>query len=130
VILDEVAEFLADQNLAVPGTDLFRWSMPDQPDDCIALYEYGGDPPMRTHDAPSIAYEQPRVQIVVRGATASAGRQRIEGIYRTLAGIKNTALSGTKYLSVEPIQQPFLLRRDQNDRPTFAFNCQAVKGLS
>lgn len=130
MIVDEVATYLEDQGLGDLGTDLFRWSMPDAPDECVAVYEYAGEQPVRVHDIAAIAQEQPRVQIVVRSATASAGRQRAEDIYRRLSLVKNTDLSGTRYLSIEPLQNPFFLERDQNDRPKFVFNCQAVKGLS
>jgi len=132
-LLDEVATYLQDTvSAGTIGTSLFKGIMPTTPDVCVAVYEYGGLAPDHGFGTAAISVEYPRIQIVVRGAAQDydGPRDRAETIYQALAKVANTTLSSTQYLSIDPIQSPFLLRRDANGRVEIVFNCQVIKGLS
>jgi hypothetical protein len=143
MILRDLAYFLEAYGAGIVGTDLFESQMPETiagkavPTElCTAILgPYSGLPPVRvqptTVDAvPSIRYQQPRVQIEVRGNKENylSGEAKIAVVYRTLAMIKNRILSsGVFYQSVEPVQDPFFMRWDENRRPRFVFNVQVFK---
>lgn len=143
MILRDLAYFMQTDGVGTVGVDLFESQMPEtlpgaaSPADlCVAILgPYGGLPPIRvqprTVEEPArVAYEQPRVQVEVRGNKEDYASA--EGLARTAYGslihIKNMILtSGVFYQSVEPLQDPFFLTWDQNRRPKFVFNLQIFK---
>jgi hypothetical protein len=97
------------------STDLFLGWLPDEPDAALALYETPGQPPTYIHQAVTPAILHPSVQVLVRDTDYASGRARIQDAYDTLCAL------GT-YLALRPLQEPFALGRDANDRPRFAVN--------
>jgi hypothetical protein len=75
-------------------------------------------------------WEEPRIQAVARAATYSAARTKIGAIFTALHAVNNTTLSGTLYLSIEAVQSPFFLERDQSDRVKMVCNFHVRKVLS
>jgi len=132
--LKEIAAFLAasPQSLGVVGIDLIVGKLPNDPDACGAVYEYGGVPPDLGFGAPGIQFETPAVQIVFRGAPHDyAGpRAKAETAYRALAAVEVRLLSGTFYRWIHPQQAPFLLARDDAERVVIACNFLLEKNLS
>src|ERR1051325_6921886 len=127
MLLDEIGAYLQSLSLGTVGTDLFLGSTPDSPDACVTVREYGGEAPEFTL-GPSVAYEQPRIQIVCRAGVAdyAAARTKAEAIYRAL-NVAEATLSATHYLRIEPLQSPFPIGRDENNRWEIAFNCSVMK---
>ena len=130
--LSEMATFIASACSLTVGTTVFRGTLPATPDACCAIYEYGGEAPTTTFGVAAIALEYPRVQIVFRGARNDydAPRALAETAYRACAAANHQSLSSTRYLAMEPLQSPFLLRRDENERVVIAFNVRLTKELS
>ncbi len=112
------------------GYDVLEGKMPHTPNKVIALTESGGTGPEKFLGGGTV--EQPAVQVRVRGeADDYAGpRLTIERIYQTLDGYGAFTVSGTRYLTLTPLQSPFLLRRDDNARCEFAVNFLVEKELS
>lgn len=131
MLLDELATFLAGQGLGVVATDIFKGIMPDAPVDVpvVAVFETPGDPPSYVLSPTNIQLENPRIAVWVRGTEHDydTARRKSQDAHDALDTIRNSTLSGTRYLSVKPLQQPFLLERDQGDRPIFAFNAEVTK---
>jgi len=69
------------------------------------------------------------VQVVVRGAPNdyATPRATIQTIYENVAEIETEDLSGTRYYLSEPMQNPFALDVDEQDRPSLAFNVILTK---
>ena len=130
MLLDELATYLAAQGIGTQGVDLFNGVLPDSPPDAVALFEYGGVAPVHALGGGQAKYERPRVQVVARATTYSAARSKIETIYKLLQAVSNASLSSVRYLSIEAVQSPFLLTRDENARVVLACNFQIVKELS
>jgi hypothetical protein len=130
--LDEVAAFVATACSLTVASTLFKGTLPATPDACGAVYEYGGLPPRHIFGATPIAEESPRLQLAFRGAKNDYATPRAlaETAYRALAAASAQSLSGTRYLTFEPLQPPFLLRRDENSRPIIGFSVQVTKELS
>jgi len=132
MLLDELGAWLAaaPQSIGVAGTDLFLGSTPDSPDACTTVREYAGEAPERTL-GPSTAYEQPRIQIVCRAGKDdyAAARTKAEAVYKVIDKAELT-LSGVHYLRIEPLQSPFTIGRDENDRWLIGFNASVMKEIS
>lgn len=127
MLLEEIATHIQNNGLGVQANNLFIGRLPDEPDDAIAIFEYIGDPILRTHTS---FYENPRVQFLVRSLTYEAARFRIKSLFLLIEAVINTTLSGVIYQRIAPIQSPFFLQRDMNDRVIFAFNAQVMKEYS
>lgn len=127
MILDELGAYLQTQGVGTLGTDLFTGTLPDVPDNAVALYEYGGVSPVSTLGATNMKFERPRIQVLARATTYSAARSKIEMIFKLLHGLANTSLSSVRYLLVEAVQSPFFMERDANNRVKLICNFQIHK---
>jgi len=124
---------VAALGLGTLGTDLFGSSaanIPDVDTPVTLLTEYGG-PPVLTHDAaPGIAYERPRVQVLVRAKDYRLARQRIEGLVQGLARVVNQTVLGARYQRLELVSGPVDVGLDGKGRAQVTANLQAYKGVS
>ena len=123
MLRDEIAAYLATVS---PSLGLIKVGpLPATPDVCIAVGGYGGAPPTHGFGTLGIQYEEPGVQLLVRGAPHDSvePEARAQRVYQAMAKIQGMTLSGTKYLMVRPQQSPFELKRDDQDtRVVFAAN--------
>jgi hypothetical protein len=126
----EVAAYLAAEGHGTVGTDIFENDMPDVPVELYVVFEYAGSLPLRTQEIPGIAYERPRGQVQCRAATRAAGRANIEKAFKSLDHVGNQTLTGTRYVSIDPLQSPFLLSTNAQDESIFVFNFECVKDIS
>ena len=129
-LLTDIATQLQADGHGIVGTTVFIGRMPDSPDNCLAVYEYTGQSPLMTHDDPLPHIERPRFQVKVRNTGYANGRAAIEALYKDLAILRNATLTSANYLWVQPLQQPFYLRRDDNERVEFVVNFECMKALS
>jgi hypothetical protein len=130
MLLDEIGAYLAAQGLGDLDHDIFLGAHPDTPDACTILLERPSAAPIGTHDN-LIAQEQPRLQVVCRGAANDylGPRQQAEKVYQQLAQIINQTLSGTRYLLVIP-SPPFPIGRDESARWLIGCNAEVLKNPS
>lgn len=107
-------------------------AMPSNPNECIAVLEYGGVSPDMVFGQSSVEIEHPRLQILFRGEPKDyeTPRAAAEVVYRAMAAASAQNISSTRYLTFEPLQTPFKLRTDENDRHEIAFNVSVSKALS
>ena len=121
-MLSEIGAYLAMQNTGTVGTDIFLGLMPDQPDNCVALYEYAGSPPDLHWNG-----EYPGLQVRVRSTSYSGGRAKIGEIVDLLHGLHEQELSGTRYLLIKARGSPEVLKRDGSNRIEFLVNFEIIK---
>lgn len=114
-LLEDLAIALQSAAVGTLGTDLFLGWLPDAPAAAMALYETGGQPPSYIHQALTPAIIRPSVQVMVRDTEYATGRERMQDAYDALCALSS-------YLLVSPLQEPFSLGRDADDRPLFAVN--------
>jgi len=122
----ELATYLASQGVGTLDDTLFVGREPDAPDTAMAVLEYPGGPLDYTHDL-TIRYEHPRLQLWSRSVLYSEARANAEAMYGALLLVVNQALSGVRYLRVTPLQPPFVLQRDANERTVCIFNAECFK---
>ncbi|HZK24134.1 MAG TPA: minor capsid protein [Oscillospiraceae bacterium] len=116
-MLTEISTYLKNQD-----TDIFLGLMPDQPDNCVALFEYAGSPPDLHWNG-----EYPGLQVRVRDKSYAAGRAKIGHIMRVLHGLTETVLGSTRYLLIRARGTPEILKRDASNRVEFFVNFEIIK---
>jgi hypothetical protein len=116
--------------LAAPNGTIWGGFFPDSPDDLIVFEEYGGREADYVQESPLPDVEYPRVQVRVRNTQYDTGRLIAEQLYRYLGAVKNRQINGTWYQRLLPLQSPYRLDRDVNNRHHLAFNVEVRKGLS
>jgi hypothetical protein len=129
MLLDEIGAYLQAQSIGTLGTDLFRGELPDHVDSAVGVFETPGASPTYVQDDAGVKLESPHFMVLARGAREDyeAPRQKAEDALTALAAVRNQSLSGTRYLRVKPLQTPFPLERDDNDRVVIAVNFEALK---
>ena len=141
MILDDVATWLAANStlLSVGGTTgtLTKAVMLDsQPDTVATLLETGGLPTVQAFSTGTnntqVVYERPNLQLLSRSTSYVTARNVAETVYTLLDGYTGTlpTSTGTRYLSVDAIQAPFSLGRDENERYLVSVNFQIRKEVS
>ena len=96
--------------------------MPDQPDNCVALYEYAGSPPDLHWQG-----EYPGLQVRVRNQSYAAARSKIGEVMEKLHGLHEQVLSGTRYLLIKARGSPEVLKRDASNRVELVLNFEIIK---
>lgn len=128
--LIDIATYLDAQLGSVTlGTNLFVGRMPDSPDTCVTLYEYGGGVPDNTMGGGLPVLENPSLQVAVRAASYATAESLIQSIWLTLEGVIDETLTSTRYNRISAIQSPFPLDRDSADRVVFVQNFDITKAL-
>ena len=121
-MLAEIGAYMATKNVGAVGTDIFLGLMPDQPDNCIALFEYAGSPPDLHWNG-----EYPGLQVRVRNKSYAAARTKIGEVMEKLHGLHEQTLSGTRYLLIKARGSPEVLKRDNNNRVELFVNFEIIK---
>jgi len=121
-VLREIGAYLATKSIGTVGTDIFLGLMPDQPDNCIALFEYAGSPPDLHWNG-----EYPGLQVRVRNKSYAAARTKIGEAMTALHGLHEHTLSGTRYLLIKARGSPEVLKRDNNNRVELFVNFEIIK---
>lgn len=128
MLLDDLMLDLEAAGIAQLEVNAFKGTLPESPDACLALLEYPGGEPEFIHNTPGVVgLERARCQLTVRDADYQTGRSRIETAAARLSLIVNRTLGAARYVRVRPLQSPFLLRMDANNRPVFAVNFEVRK---
>jgi hypothetical protein len=121
-MLKEIGTYLQGQGIGTLGANLFLGLMPDQPDNCIALFEYAGSPPDLHWNG-----EYPGLQVRVRNKSYAAGRAKIGEVVNELHGLHEQVLSGTRYLLIKAKGSPEVLKRDGSNRTEWFVNFEIIK---
>jgi hypothetical protein len=121
-MLSDIGNYLQDQGIGTLGTNIFLGLMPDQPDNCIALFEYAGSPPDLHWSG-----EYPGLQVRVRNKSYAAARTKIGEAMTALHGLHEQTLSGARYLLIKARGSPEVLKRDNNNRVELFVNFEIIK---
>ena len=109
------------------GGSLFLNSLPDEPNAATSIIEYPGGPSMETLAGDLPKYDNSRVAITCRSTSSVTARANAQAAWVAAYKITNESLSGTSWLRCAPLQTPFLLKRDEQNRVLFQFNCAAIR---
>lgn len=130
-LLADVGAYLDGQMASLTlGTNLFLGRLPDSPDKCVGLFEYGGASPINTLGSDAMPpMELPRLQVLSRDVAYSDARALAISVWAVIEGILNETLSGTMYQRVTAVQSVFPLERDSVQRVVFSQNFQVFKNV-
>jgi len=121
-MLSDIGNYLQAQGIGTLGTNIFLGMIPDEPDNCIALFEYAGSPPDLHWNG-----EYPGLQVRVRNKSYAAARTKIGEVINKLHGLHEQTLSGTRYLLIKARGSPEVLKRDNNNRVELFVNFEIIK---
>ena len=120
-MLSDIGNYLQAQGIGTLGTNIFLGLMPDQPDNCVALFEYAGSPPDLHWEG-----EYPGLQVRVRNKGYAAAREKIEEVVTELHGAHELTLNGTRYRVIKVRGSPEVLKRDANNRVELFVNFEII----
>jgi hypothetical protein len=131
MVLDDLIKVLVDAEVGTeaPSGAIWKAFLPSTPDTVITLYPTGGSAGEAVLDGWGPKYEHHGVQVVSRSATLATAETNIQNCYDTLRVLVNAPINGSFYLSVTPVQPPFLLMKDENERWVYAFNVDAMRAI-
>jgi len=120
-LLKDIADYLiiyASDVVTENGVDMFRDSMPDQPDNCVALNEYVGDV--------GFDIDLRSIQVKVRHTSYEQARINICKIFKLLydpeKDVRFIDINETRWIQVSPRNAPYELNKDDTGREIFIFN--------
>jgi hypothetical protein len=128
MVLEALADRLQAASICFAAQDLFLGILPDQPDRCVAIYEYAGASPLEVMVNEGATLERPSIQILVRAARNDypAARALAASVQAVLVDIVDETISGQRFLRVHSLSSVNALGTDDNDRPMFSLALQAV----
>lgn len=101
-------------------TNVFIGHEPDEPHNCITIFDTGGWPPAL--GMTNQGYEYPTIQIRVRNLNYVAGWTIAEEIKQALHGRAQETWNGVLYSLVQCANGPALLDYDERNRVRFYIN--------
>jgi hypothetical protein len=128
MMLESLADRLNSASVAVTASNLFIGLMPDQPDLCVAIYEYSGQSPLEVLTSNTATLDRPSVQVLVRASRNDypTGRALTASVRDVLTAITDETISGERFLRVNSVSSITALGVDSNDRPRFSLSLQVV----
>lgn len=121
-----VANYIAGTlSKGILGTSVFVNDMPNAPTNCIAVYQYGGDPSNKGFgdDYPLQNYA---IQVAVRNSNAETAESNAYDIHDEFDKACSPTISG--YTWFDPMQPPFLLERQKELQAViYAFNMEVQR---
>jgi hypothetical protein len=131
VVAKELKDYLDD----VGGLGLITIGALDPtPDELGVIAEYGGLQHEARFGVIGIGYERPTIQVLFRGKPHDYATPMIRArqAFQALASVQPgmiSSYSNTQYLEIIPIQSPFSLGKDHNERYEIACNYLIKKEL-
>lgn len=118
-LIDQIADYLANQGLGAVGTDIFTSYLPQTPDNAIAVLDTGGFEP--SIDIPT---KEPTFQVLIRNTNYSNGKDDLDSVRSALHQKRGFEVySGETYFYfIYAISEGGHLGRDENGRDTFSIN--------
>lgn len=122
----DIAQFLSDESALglTMATNLFYGRFPDNPNECVAVFDNPGDPPMLTLKKETSAYFYSSISVRVRSLEYATGWQQAHNIVEFLHGLSqlNSNDNSTYYAVITAKNDPQVLYWDKNDRVIFFVN--------
>lgn len=122
-LIDDVADYLQAQSLGTVGTSIFESTLPDDPDNCLAVIDTGG-PAQDTN----LTWVRRTFQVIVRNTSYATGHATLNSIRSLLHKKMNASLvsGGTYYYSIMAMSAGGHIGRDDSNREEFSINFEAL----
>ena len=104
------------------GTNLFRNSMPSEPDNCVVLFDYA------TGQQELFQMANPNVQIKVRNRNPDTAYELCQEIKHALHDKYNdTTINGTRYIRIHCVLDIMYLKQDELNSFLYSLNFRAQR---
>lgn len=118
-LLENIAEFLEDNEIGTRGTDIFIGFLGDDGtiDNAVMIDQTGGVQPDR-----DLPISKPTVQIMVRDKDYTAGLSKLQTIFNLLHGAHDNlvlAAGGVDIMRIYAMNEPQHVERDEEERDIF-----------
>lgn len=120
-LIKDIKNYFIAQSIDSIG-NIFLDTIPDAPDSCIAISEYGGEP------GPGFDIDARRIQVLIRNTNYSTGKTKINAIRNLLDSTSPeqiVSLAGREAVFFA-IQTPFKLKEDERKRIYFVCNFRVI----
>ena len=112
--IDNLATYLQTQGHGTVGSDLFKGSSPDSPNDLITVVDTGGIPNELNFRGAGL--EVATVQVLCRNKRQEVARDKLTAISDDLHQLVNTNLGTYTIISALAQDRPAVLNRDDKER--------------
>ena len=121
-IIDEIAQHLHNQGVAVLGTSLFKLFLPPTPAAAMVVVDTGGLPPHV-----ELPFEEPTFQVFIRAESYSDGRNKLAAVRTALHGVQNQQLvpGGRYFILINALAEGGHVGRNENGNEEFSINFHA-----
>jgi hypothetical protein len=136
MLLDDIADLLTTGGMS---ETFYKAWMPEQPDQCIGLYETDGLGPINAMSSgpgasplenPVARLEVAGVQVIGRDSNYQTLRLNMQEVYTYLNGVSERTINSTRYSYISAQQVPFGVGRDETGRSMMSLNLLAYKTIS
>lgn len=123
MIIDDIANYIIDEGVQIGttdlalGTNLFKGYLPDDPDDCVAIFDTGGIEPDQ-----ELPVGDPTFQVLVRSSDYEKAFNCIQSIATLLHQKRNLTIESTYYYFIYLMGEPGHIGRDTSNRDEFSVN--------
>mgnify|MGYP001574588814 FL=1 len=127
-LIEELAAHLDTESTRFTlGTNLALNFMPDEPNTCASMVEYGGVAPDYSFAGDLPVNENARVAVTCRSTSSATARTNIGAAWVALQRVTNETLSSHSWLRCAAAQSPFLLERDAQGRVEYRANFDCMR---
>lgn len=130
MMLEDIGAYLQKKGIGTVSKDIFFSAFPASPIECLALFEYQGEPPDQM-----AGVETPGLQVCVRTANYKAGYSRLQKAHKALKVIgyedgdcpEGIEIDSTRYYRAIPVLSGAIpLGKDENGKIRLAKNYYIV----
>ena len=121
-VVYDVLSALQSAGVGTLSSDLFGFSMPETPNNCIVVFPSGGYP---RDKAGFLQY--PSVMIHVRNTSSTTAEIKANSVISALHRIANTTINGTRYQSIYSVNEAVSLGKDDQQRETLSINFEITR---
>lgn len=105
------------------SSDIFLGDLPDTPDDCLALYQSGGQDAVHLLGAGvDETHETPTFQVRIRNTSYATANTKAESVKDILDGLVNQTINSNVYISIYMQGDINSLGRDDRNRINLTVN--------
>jgi hypothetical protein len=117
MISTEFINYLQDEGFGTVGTDIFESLQPDNPNNCITVYNYNSP---SISESSSLSVDQYAIQIIVRNVLSDNARNIIWNIHNNFMGYSGILPNANYFISmVFSETPPYAIGKDSKGRQEY-----------
>lgn len=129
-VLDDLGQFLVQNNFGQLGSTIFLGVLPSEPVAFIALTEEYGYDVYYTLEEPQMRYEEPRLIVWVKNPRYEVARNTSQNIYKLFGAVHNQTINGVRYLACKPEHPPYFNEIDPQRNVFIIFYMEVCKDVA